>query len=346
MATRHFQVPICLALTGVLAAFPFAQAGGQSSKPERINGYAEFRTGDTLIVEGQRVVAGPGTTVSGPKVSDLNAVPLGYEVKLDGKRNPTGTLIASHVEAKPNGSDKTEKQVLAASDEAEKAWVDKKMMFEPGDSGQIKKIGDILESGPYVDRARKIIDRLRPPYVPAEALRVRVVQTDEWNASAMANGAIWVFSGLMDAMDDDEMAIVLGHELTHYTHEHIRRSQGKSGYTNILGTGAAVGASLIKSKMVQQAAVLGGQLGLSALTSGYSREYEDQADRVGLRYVYQAGYDPKKGTGLWKKFKDKYGETDKITNFFTGDHSRPTERIKNIKHQIQLNYSTPPPTAK
>jgi len=329
-----------------LAAVPCTHAAAQTSKPERINGYAEFRNGDTLIVEGQRVVAGPGAIVSGPKISDLSSVPLGNEVKLEGKRNPAGILIASRVETKPNGTDKTEQQILAASDEAEKAWVDQKMMFEPGDSGQIKKIGDLLESGPYVERARKIIDRLRPSYVPAEALRVRVVQTDQWNASAMANGAIWVFSGLMDEMDDNEMAIVLGHELTHYTHEHIRQSQGKSGYTSILGTGAALGASLIKSKMVQQAAVLGGQLGLSALTSGYSREFEDQADRVGLRYVYQAGYDPSKGPGLWKKFKDKYGETDKITNFFTGDHSRPTERIKNITQQIQLNYSTPPPAKK
>jgi predicted Zn-dependent protease len=42
--------------------------------------------------------------------------------------------------------------------------------------------------------------------------------------------------------------------------------------------------------------------------SGYSREYEDQADRVGLRYVYQAGFDPTKGPGLWGKFKEKYGE--------------------------------------
>jgi Zn-dependent protease with chaperone function len=335
-----------LALAATLAAFPLIEVGAQSSKTEKITGYAEFRTGDTLIVEAQRIVAGQGAKVSGPKISDLNSIPLGYEVKLEGKRDPAGILIASRVEAKPNGTDKTEKEILAASDEAEKAWVDQKMMFEPGDSGKMNKIGDLLESGPYVDRVRKITDRLRPSYVPAKALRVRVVHTDQWNASAMANGSIWVFSGLMDAMDDDEMAIILGHELTHYTHEHIRRSQSKSGFAQILGTGAGAGTSLIKNKTIQQGAALGGQLGLSALMTGYSRDFEDQADRVGLRYVYQAGYDPTKGAGLWKKFKDKYGETDKITNFFTGDHSRPTERIKNIKRQIQLNYSTPPATKK
>jgi predicted Zn-dependent protease len=118
-------------------------------------------------------------------------------------------------------------------------------------------------------------------------------------------------------------------------------SKGTVG--QILGTGVAIGASQIKNSTAQQVAAMGGQLGLSALMTGYSRDYEDQADRVGLRYVYEAGFDPTKGPGLWDKFKQKYGETDKITNFFTGDHSRPTERIHNLQRQIQLNYTKPKP---
>ena len=84
---------------------------------------------------------------------------------------------------------------------------------------------------------------------------------------------------------------------------------------------------------------MAGQLGASALLTGYSREFEDQADRVGLRYVYEAGFDVKKGPALWQKFKDKYGESDKVSNFFSGDHSRPTERIRNIQKQITLHYA-------
>ena len=311
-----------------------------SVKTETINGYAEFKRGDTLIVEGQRVVATQTTKLKGAK--RLSDIPLGFEVKVNGTRNASGVLIAEQVEAKANTSGGTEQQIIASSDEAEQTWVKEGMMFEPADSGKIIKIGDILESGPYVTRARRIMDRLRPSYMPASALRVRVVKTDQWNASAMANGAIWVFSGLMDAMNDDELAIVLGHELTHYTHEHVRRQMSKGTVGQILGTGAAIAMSQIKNPTAQQVAAFGGQLGLSALMTGYSREYEDQADRVGLRYVYEAGFDPRKGPGLWDKFKQKYGETDKITNFFTGDHSRPTERIRNLQRQIQLNYTTPP----
>ena len=308
-------------------------------KTETIAGYAEFRRADTLMVEGQRVVATSTTTFKGPKrVADI---PLGYEVKVKGQRTTTGVVVAAEIESKANGSGSTEQQIIASSNEAEQTWVKEGMMFEPADSGKINKIGDLLESGPYVARARRIMDRIRPAYVPGSALRVRAVKTDQWNASAMANGAIWVFTGLMDALSDDELAIVLGHELTHYTHEHIRRQMSQGTVGQILGTAAAVGVSQIKNSTAQQVAAFGGQMGLSALMTGYSREYEDQADRVGLRYVYEAGFDPTKGPGLWQKFKDKYGETDKITNFFTGDHSRPTERIRNLQRQIQLNYTKP-----
>ena len=55
--------------------------------------------------------------------------------------------------------------------------------------------------------------------------------------------------------------------------------------------------------------------------------------------VGQVADDPRKGPALWTKFKEKYGETDKVSNFFTGDHSRPTERIKNINQQIKWHYS-------
>jgi Zn-dependent protease with chaperone function len=321
---------ICLATVLVLLS---------NAKTETVNGYAEFKRGDTLMVEGQRVVATPTTKIKGAK--RIVDIALGYEVKATGQRNATGVLIAQQIEAKANSTGSTEQQIIAASNEAEQTWVKEKMMFEPGDSGKIIKIGDIIDSGVYVTRARRIMNRLRPAYVPANALRVRVVKTDQWNASAMANGAIWVFTGLMDAMSDDEMAIVLGHELTHYTHEHMRRQMSKGTVAQVLGTGAAIAVSQIHNQTAQQVAAMGGQLGLSALMTGYSRDYEDQADRVGLRYVYEAGFDPTKGPALWQKFKDKYGETDKITNFFTGDHSRPTERIHNLQRQIQLNYTTP-----
>ena len=92
---------------------------------------------------------------------------------------------------------------------------------------------------------RRIIDDLLPPYVSAEDVRVYVVDTKEWNAAAMGNGAIWVYTGLIKAMSDDELAIVLGHELAHYTHEHSRRGAKSGMWLQLLGMGVAAAADAI-----------------------------------------------------------------------------------------------------
>jgi len=325
----------------VLTALAIACASGRlaAQDKEKHDGYVDFRKGDVLIIDGQPVVGGPKTRLKG--VKSVADIPVGWSVALEGVRNAEGFLVASKLQAVANGTEKGEAEVLAASDKAEHMWVARKMMYEPADSGKILKIGDILESGPYVERARHIMNRIRPAYIPAERLRVRVVKTKDWNASAMANGAVWVFTGLMDDFDDGELAIVLGHELAHYSYEHIRRNQSRGGLGSILGAGAQVAGAVIGGT-VGAVTQLGGQLGASALLSGYSREYEDQADRVGIRYVYEAGYDVTKGPELWGKFKAKYGEQDKFSNFFTGDHSRPTERIRRIQREIDLNYTPAP----
>jgi Zn-dependent protease with chaperone function len=316
-------------------AFLLCLAAPLAAQENKADGYAEYRFGDTLVVDGQRIVAGPKTKYKG--ATNLGTIPFGYAVKVEGRRQPNGAILASKVEARPNGEDERELELKKVTTQIEEEWVSKKMIYEPADSGRIMKVGDIVESGPQVERARRIMEQLRPDYVPPGALRVRVVKTKEWNASAMANGAIWVYSGLMDAMDDDELAIVLGHELAHYTHEHSRKNMSKGGLGQILGVGSQIAGVLIGGTG-GALAQLGGQLGASALLSGYSREFEDQSDRVGLRYVEQGGFDVAKGPGLWMKFKEKYGEEDKLSNFFAGDHSRPTERIRNIEQQIRWNY--------
>src|SRR4029453_6836768 len=95
----------------------------------------------------------------------------------------------------------------------------------------------------------------------------------------------------------------------------------KSMYGGIAGQVAAFGSEYIKSDTGRQIAQQASALGVTTFGNVYSRDYEDQADRVGLRYVYEAGYDYKKAPALWNKFAQKYGDQDKVTNFFFGDHS-------------------------
>jgi predicted Zn-dependent protease len=80
---------------------------------------------------------------------------------------------------------------------------------------------------------------------------------------------------------------------------------------------------------------------LGAIQNGYSRGNEDQADRVGLRYAFEGGFDVHKGPTLWDRFAQKYGDQSAVTNVLFGNHSRASARAVNLKNQIAWNYTNP-----
>ena len=318
---------------------PPTSASGTALQEVKAKGYAEFVRDGLLIVEGQRVRAYTGTRFKGDGIDSIASIPLGYEVEAKGPRQPDGAIWAREIKAKPNGDAMFESQVLQATNEIEQVWVRQGRMFESDAQGRERTIGRLVEEGPEARRVHEIMRRLVPPYVDYESqIRVHVVETEEWNAAAMGNGAIWVYTGLINDMSDDELAIVLGHELAHYSHEHSRRQAKSSMWQGLLGLGAVVAGELIEGGVARDVAMVTAGLGMTVWGSGYSRDLEDQADRVGLRYAHEGGYDVAAGPMLWAKFRARYGEADSVTNFFFGSHSRASDRIDNILEQIEVNY--------
>jgi hypothetical protein len=158
----------------------------------------------------------------------------------------------------------------------------------------------------------------------------------------MGNYSIYVFSGLLDDMDDDEVAIVLGHEIVHASHEHSRKQFKRDMFVQLITLGVLGAASTIDDDKKQAIASLAILAASSAYSSGYGRGMEDQADRVGLRYAYEAGYDITKGPRLWNRFAKKYGEGNKAVNFFFGDHSLSAARAAKLEKEIAFNYPEGP----
>jgi predicted Zn-dependent protease len=165
-----------------------------------------------------------------------------------------------------------------------------------------------------------------------------VIDNKEWNAMAAPNRSIFVFSGLLRDMDDDEVAIVLGHELVHATHEHSRRQYKKDMFIQLAAAGIAVAARDIDDKRKRAIVQIAALLGASAWVNGYGRSHEDQADRVGLRYASEGGYAVRKGPVLWNRFAAKYGSGSKVANFFFGNHSVAKDRARNLERELKLNY--------
>lgn len=329
-----------VALTGLvlIVGLVAGQPGVSAEQNVRLDSYAEWKRDGALIVDGQRVRATTRTRWKG-KYRRIADVPLGDEVRVQGLRQADGVVLASGIDVRPNGTNALfEAEVRAGTTELETTWRQNQLAFELGPNGKVTRIGEIADSGSEVERVRHLVNQLAPPYVSRDNLRVYVIDNQEWNAMAMGNGAIWVFSGIMRDMPDDQLAIVVGHELAHYTHEHSRRQARRGVWTQLAGLAAIIGAEAIDNQAARAGAQLGAALGLSALTAGYGRDLEDQADRVGLRYAYQAGFPVKDAPLVWQRFLDKYGQQDRVTNFFFSDHSLASARRRNLEREIANNY--------
>jgi hypothetical protein len=326
-----------LAIVMLVAACAGIAAGAEK---RTLEGYAEWREGDALVVDGQRVRLREGGRFKGKgQASSFAAIPLGYEVKADVERLPDGSWLARRLEAKPNGDALFESDVRDSFDEMERKFRLAGVVYEEDDDGKREEYGRLRVRGPDVDRVRRIAERLLPPYYHRE-LRAYVVQNDDWNAMAGPNGAIFVFTGLLQSTNDDELAVILGHELVHVTHEHARRELKKGLVPGLLMAGVSALAEEIHSsagRIATQAAAL---LGEAAWENAYSRRAEDQADRVGLRYAYEAGYDVSCAPALWERIAAKEGDLPKAVHFFLGDHSRSRDRAVRMADEVRWNYST------
>ncbi len=326
-----------LALAVCLLAPVAAQAA------EKIDGYVEYRKGDALIVDGQRIVTNSRTKIEGTskKARDFAAIPLGYELIVKGTRQKDGSILAKEVEGSRNRDTEVDVELKKGFDGVEAQYLKQGRMAMTDESGVVvEDNGKLLTAGPLVDRTRRIATSLAPPSVKPEDFRVYVVENEEWNAMAAPNFSIYVFSGLLKDMDDDEVAIVVGHELAHATYEHSRLQYEKNTLVQQgAGVASELAAGMIKNETASELTRMG--MGYSAMTlvNVYSRDAEDQADRVGLRYAYEAGYDVSKGPKLWQRFAEKYGEANAATNFFLGDHSRASTRARLLSKEIAYNYS-------
>lgn len=317
---------------------------GPQAAAEKLDGYAEWRRGECLVVDAQRVCPAPAMRFRGhDEARDFESIPLGYEVKVQGHRAADGTLVAHEIEARHNGDALFETELRHDFDELEALYRERGHVFDMDDDGHAgEEYGRLIEHGRDVRRVRTVLDELVPPYIAPDAFRVYVVDNQDWNAMAAPNGAIFVFTGLLDAMDDDELALVLGHELAHATHEHGRRQAKKGLWIQLATAGAvALADAKIESKTARAMTELAALVGGLAWSSSYGRSLEDQADRVGLRYAYEAGYDVSKAPRLWERFAGRYGSLPRFVHFFVDDHSRSHDRARKLAQEIVWNYGAP-----
>ena len=186
---------------------------------------------------------------------------------------------------------------------------------------------------PQVVRLRAIAQRIIPfagawnPRAQQWRWEVNLVGSRELNAFCMPGGKIAFYFGILQQLQlsDDEVAMIMGHEMAHALREHARERMGKTMATN----GAIeIGAALLGlGNLGRGVANIGGQL----LTLTFSREDESEADLVGMELAARAGYNPRAGISLWEKM----GRASKGAppQFLSTHPSGPT-RIRDIERTL------------
>lgn len=163
-----------------------------------------------------------------------------------------------------------------------------------------------------VARVRAIAQRLIPPTAvfrsdaPAWKWEINVINSPELNAWCMPGGKIAVYSGLIEKLQptDDELAAVMGHEIAHALREHGRERASQAMATDL---GLSVAGAVIGANQVQMdLANLITQLTISLPNS---RQFETEADRVGVELAARAGYDPRAVLTLWQKMEKAGGSS-------------------------------------
>ena len=156
---------------------------------------------------------------------------------------------------------------------------------------------------------------------------VNLIGSNQINAYCMPGGKIAFYTGILDQLKltDDEVAMVMGHEVAHALREHARERMGKNAATHI---GANVLSQVFGFGQVGQTLT---NYGAQLLTLQFSREDESEADLVGMELAARAGYDPRAGVTLWQKM----GAASKgAPPQFLSTHPASTTRIGEIEANL------------
>ncbi|WP_353157237.1 M48 family metallopeptidase [Herminiimonas fonticola] len=127
---------------------------------------------------------------------------------------------------------------------------------------------------------------------------VNVLTSPEVNAWCMPGGKIAVYTGLIEKLQvtDDELAAVIGHEISHALREHARE---RASEQMVAGSVISIGSALLGVGNLGQKGAEYAYMGLVGLPN--SRSHETEADRIGVELAARAGYDPRAAITLWQK---------------------------------------------
>src|SRR6202035_4686052 len=179
----------------------------------------------------------------------------------------------------------------------------------------------------YVNRVGQNIVKNSDCKVP---FTIKVIDSDEINAMALPGGFFYVNSGLILAADEEaEMAGVMAHETAHVCAHHAARQMTRANYAQ-LGTIPLIFIGGWTGDGIYEAA----NIGIPLTFLHFSREFEAQADYLGVQYMYRAGYDPQAFISFFEKVQALEKRKPGLVAKTFSDHPQTPDRIEHSQEEI------------
>lgn len=168
-------------------------------------------------------------------------------------------------------------------------------------------------------------------------LRIYIIRNPGFNASMTANGIMQVWTGLLVRVSDEhELAAVLGHELAHYTQLHtlerLRQINQKMASGSVIDFGIMLATGV---------AIPVGQMSAIASVMAFSRDQEEEADLLGVKFMAKSGYNPNAAAHVWEMIVEEEAEAvakSREPGMFSRTHPSSTDRIVNLKSFVSETY--------
>jgi predicted Zn-dependent protease len=180
----------------------------------------------------------------------------------------------------------------------------------------------------YVNRIGQNIVKNSDCKVP---FTIKVIDSDEINAMALPGGFFYVNSGLiLNADEEAELAGVMAHETAHVCAHHVAREMTRLNYAQI----GMVPVMIFVGGWTGYGIYEGAQLAIPITFLQFSRDFEAQADYLGVQYMYRAGYDPQAFISFFEKVQALEKRKPGIVSKAFSDHPQTPDRILHSQEEI------------
>ena len=278
--------------------------------PASAVGLFERLDSNTAIIDGQavRLALGKKDAVDGldewkgKKFTSFADMQLGAKLDVSGERRPDGIIYATRGTMQPAENSKEARLLRKAI--APQIVISNRNLTV-ADGWTVKLIANATVQDYVSSVGRKLVPQylgsLAPVHPDFVGFAFYVVDEPGTGLISYPNGVVIVPTGLLKIMDNEaQLAALLSHEIAHITHKHAVEQLRQNTNWEAVQT---VGATSTIGKNEPMPAVVTAAVGEMSLMA-FSQAQEIQADRIGLNYAVQAGYDPREADAIWKRLAD------------------------------------------